>query len=76
MCGFGAGLVLRHAGTYWNNSNKLDVVLVFICFAANEKEQERDQGKLKRLHIKGISHANTIRKKLDPVSHDDVSEYY
>lgn len=33
---------------------------------ANEKERDRDQGKLKRLHIKGISHANTIRKKLDP----------
>ncbi|XP_068703776.1 uncharacterized protein [Montipora foliosa] len=33
---------------------------------ANEKELERDQGKLKRLHIRGISHANTIRKKLDP----------
>ncbi|XP_068718751.1 cyclic nucleotide-binding domain-containing protein 2-like isoform X2 [Montipora capricornis] len=33
---------------------------------ANEKERDRDQGKLKRLHIKGIRHANTIRKKLDP----------
>ena len=67
---------MRHAGAYWNNNNKLDVVLVFICFVANGKERDQDQGKLKRLHVKGISHANTIRKKLDPESHDDISEYY
>ncbi|XP_068701269.1 uncharacterized protein [Montipora foliosa] len=49
--------------------------LLTIPQEANEKERDRDQGKLKRLHIKGISHANTIRKKLDPNDNENGTSH-